>query len=232
EVDVSQANSRHGLLFSTQDGGTTWTSTPLPFGGSIVFTSDAVGWLAGSQWATVAPNTLARTADGGKTWTTQTLTLPEGIIVWLTSVGQPIFFDQQNGIVPVNVRQSTLIYATHNGGASWTKTAELAIAADDFQWQPLDSGSGRSAWIKVGRSLFVTHDAGATWETIYPDTDLLAAALVARSDTRAYALIGEGMCASASSTSTSGCINWSTILRTTDGGHTWETVWTYEYQYP
>lgn len=232
EVDVSQANSRRGLLFSTQDGGGTWTSTPLPFGGSIVFTSDSVGWLTGSQWATVTPNTLARTTDGGKTWTTQTLPLPEGAIVWLTTVGQPIFFDRQNGIVPVNVRQSTLIYATHNGGASWTKTAELAIAVDDFQEQPFDSASGRSAWIRVGGSLFVTHDAGATWATVHPDTDLRAAELLVRSDTTAYALTLEGMCASASGTLTSGCTNRSTILRTSDGGHTWDTVWTYEYQYP
>lgn len=233
EVDVSYANSRRGLLFSTQDGGSTWASASLPFSGSIVFASYTVGWLVGAQWATVTANTLARTDDGGKTWTSQTLPLPESSVSMYIPMGQPFFFDRQNGIVPVNVGQSTVIYATHNGGTSWAQTTELANTASDFQAQPFDTGSGRSVWIKDGRRLFVTHDAGATWATVQPDTDLGGAELVAYSDTKVFALTAHGMCPSDSSDPSSyNCTNTSTILGTTDGGQTWETLRTDVSQYP
>ncbi|MGZ3681366.1 MAG: WD40/YVTN/BNR-like repeat-containing protein, partial [Ktedonobacterales bacterium] len=217
EVNLSQTHLRNGLLFSTQDGGATWTSFALPFTGSITFTSLSVGWLVESDWATLN-NTLVGTHDGGKTWTAQTLPLPQGIAATHIVVGLPRFFDQQNGIVPVNVGESTVMYATHNGGTSWAQTATLANFTGDDQAPPFDAGSGHSAWVVVGHNLFTTHNAGATWAAIQHDAHLSGAlAMAMRSDTKGYALTENGTCASFKSN----CTIQTAIIRTTDGGHTW-----------
>lgn len=217
EIAVGPIHLRDGLLFSTQDGGATWTSSALPFTGSMTFTSPSVGWLVGSDWATLN-NTLVGTHDGGKTWIVQTLPLPQGIAATHTVVGLPRFFDRQKGIVPVNIGQSTVLYATRNGGASWAQAATLANFTGDDQAQPVDASFGRSAWVAVGHSLFTTRDAGATWAAVDHDAHFIGVeSLLMRSDTQAFALTENGTCASFKSN----CAIHTTLLRTSDGGHTW-----------
>ena len=65
------ADPTTGTLYHTSDGGATWTSTTVPFGGgSLMFVDPMNGWeliglSAGMSHQAVA---IFRTSDGGATW--------------------------------------------------------------------------------------------------------------------------------------------------------------------
>lgn len=105
-----------GVIFSTVDGGRTWTAeeSPVPttlFG--VDFADVLHGWVVGME------SVMLATADGGKTWHTQDIPVPSAFSLSLYDVD----VDGQWGWA---VGESGLLLHSDDGGRSW-KRAELPI---------------------------------------------------------------------------------------------------------
>lgn len=139
-------NSEPGQLFSTTDGGITWSLTatavgsesqyntksdknPLPFGGRVSFCNPETGWVSGS-FTTTSANKLFRTLDGGRTWKQQSLSLPANLSDGNLDVSAPptLFSDNsKDGVLTAscNPKSGTsadfneIFYITHDGGTTW-----------------------------------------------------------------------------------------------------------------
>ncbi len=72
-----------GQLWSTSDGGTTWTllasgDKAPDWPANLRFTSPTEGWADVTQWTVDSTPRLAHTTDGGRTWTSSSLPMPKG----------------------------------------------------------------------------------------------------------------------------------------------------------
>ncbi|MBV9758991.1 MAG: DUF1906 domain-containing protein [Acidobacteriaceae bacterium] len=119
-----------GELFTTEDGGRTWSalSSP-PIAGPIQFVSQSTGWLMGG----VHGDELYGTQDGGKVWTQKIIPVPENVHPYLIPGSQqsvrPLFegFSFQaagsgllSALVHVGpVTMDRVVYVTDDGGTSW-----------------------------------------------------------------------------------------------------------------
>jgi photosystem II stability/assembly factor-like uncharacterized protein len=182
------ADPTTGTLYHTADGGGTWTSTTVPFGGgSIMFDQDDDGWelvglSAGMSHEAVA---IYRTIDGGATWS-RVFTNDPGTPG--SSDSLPLVGDK-NGITAVSKRHAWVtgaqpspnfiyVYATLDGGKTWTHQ-DLSIPAAykgamTGPSQPVFL-SGIDAVLPVllfantnGSVFYVSHDGGQNWSATTP----------------------------------------------------------------
>jgi photosystem II stability/assembly factor-like uncharacterized protein len=164
------------LLYSTDDGGTTWSAVPGSNASilrgivTVEFHDKQIGWAGGAA--------VMKTTDGGRSWVTQVE----------TATVREFFIHDEMTAVGVGKRS---ILRTVDGGATWTD-----VVPDDERIVDLravhfvDSsngwiaGSGREEMIE-GRSVvytvvLTTRDGGATWtvkEFSYETTGMEAASL-------------------------------------------------------
>jgi len=89
-------------LYTTQDGGNTWTSTSYPGNGLYFFSADT-GWALA--------NKIQLTTDGGKTWTA---------ISDVSWTPQMDFISEQVGWAVATAGNDIALVKTDNGGAKWT----------------------------------------------------------------------------------------------------------------
>jgi photosystem II stability/assembly factor-like uncharacterized protein len=113
-LDSLNGNAAGGLLHSTNDGGSTWSSKDVcRFGcSSVVFVDTLYGWTSGSK-------ALHRTTDGGLTWQDQTSfidTRPEPANWWKATHLAAI--DSNNAIFGGEYG----LWVTFNGGAGTTSS--------------------------------------------------------------------------------------------------------------
>ena len=109
-------------LFTTADGGSTWTETNYPNDLSwgdepitgIGFSTDKIGFVSLPITAKRVGPYVERTDDGGATW--QMADLPP------INDGTPLSpaFDGANGILPVELNYGTVYYRTDDYGKTWT----------------------------------------------------------------------------------------------------------------
>jgi photosystem II stability/assembly factor-like uncharacterized protein len=99
-------------LYTTLDGGQTWTPYALPTAyGSVQFLSPLQGWYLGaSSTEATAEIRLYRTVDGGATWEP---------IVSLGWTGALDFVNSQSGWVAARAGDAQALVATSNGGLAW-----------------------------------------------------------------------------------------------------------------
>lgn len=213
-------------VFRSVDGGKTWrnvsnalpasTDGPppgqLPFGGrksGIQFLNVSTGWITG----TVVANDrswLYVSHDGGATWYQQSLPLPSGVPSAQLSLGSPTFFSATDGVLPVTFSDSimergiaTAIYATHDGGKTWTGTTPLPLAS-----VVVDFADEQHGWATDGTVLYRTGDGGQRWVKLSPDANFKqVTSLDFVSSALGWALSEQGQN--------------SLLLKTTDGGETW-----------
>lgn len=147
-TDTGAFGERAALL-ATVDGGLSWKSRALPAPGRIRFSDPLNGWLA----ATAPANALFRTADGGKHWKPVTLPLPAGDDFAGMQPSLPIFDDALNGTVPATViqgdRAQLALYATRDGGATWTLASTTATAVPVVGTNIAASALAASDWTAV-----------------------------------------------------------------------------------
>jgi len=149
-------------VYHTADGGSSWTSHPVPDGGTfydIDFVDDLHGWIGG--WVFTAGDTRGAvyyTADGGLTWTRQ----------WLAPNHNNIIYDVEaiDASTAWAVGQGSLsgvgevLIHTSNGGATWSDAfggTAAGLLAIDF----VDPQFGWA--VGVAGSITHTEDGGATW---------------------------------------------------------------------
>ena len=161
-----------GHLWATSDGGTHWTKVGhVVRSGASEFTSARQGWhlVVGDPLSWDATG-LYVTDDGGVSWHTYNVA-PGAKVISL-----PVFAGQQ-GLIATQAGAShvTLLF-TSDGGQTWKATAPVNVPAPTvylqnpssaFLWTvevggPKDPG-GPAALEDI---LYITHDAGRTWQRI------------------------------------------------------------------
>ena len=217
-------------IYRTTDGGKTWVNVAnalaastdgpapghLPFGGAksgIYFLNASTGWITGTV---LVPGLtwLFVTHDGGSTWYQQKLSLPPGVPSAQLSLRPPLFFSATEGILPVSVSNSasgagiaTVIYTTHDGGASWNSTTPVPAALNVVDFIDVQHG-----WLTDGTTLYVTNDGGQHWTKIVPGSNFKRVTqLDFVSSTEGWAIGGQSKGAPF-------------LLKTIDGGQTWTPV--------
>ena len=155
-----------GTILATVDGGTTWHQQPsgnLPDLTTVGFLDAEHGWAAGS-------NSVFRTTDGGLAWTEAAVGSGE----WTLDAASVDFVDATHGWVAGSTpghteygRASGVVYATQDGGATWTRqdVALGAVHAVEF----VDDQYGWAAY--EGGGFMRTTDGGSTWENCRIITD-------------------------------------------------------------
>ena len=177
------AGSNAVAVFQTTDGGATWTQTytndpnlpgasdSLPLGGlkSDLLPRDMqTAWVGGVIYS---PGTvyLFRTDDGGQNWSTVNLELPSGAENFELGIDrdQMQFVSANDGFLVVRMSgdsTQTAVYATSDGGDTWTLTPTLIPEAGKS-----DFISAEEVVIYNGEQFYITRDAARTWVTVSPD---------------------------------------------------------------
>jgi hypothetical protein len=142
--------------------------TPASFGKNdpvaAQFLSASLGWTVDIEVSATSTKDLViyRTSDGGGAWKSVTLPWQDEGLANLVGVQ---FVDARHGYVTVGLGEATsrrpgFLFATSDGGATWTK---LTVPYGGFT-SPTDGwlvGGG----VNYARNLFsVTHDGGHTWQ--------------------------------------------------------------------
>ncbi len=126
------------IVLRTKDGGQTWKVSSLGEGStvsSIYFTSPNNGWLMTSWNSTGIKESKAlySTNDGGATWKevmqneAYNPNLPSSEIPISGVVTGMIFKDNSNGFVTLQTGALPKIYATTDGGRSWSKGPTFVV---------------------------------------------------------------------------------------------------------
>lgn len=159
-------------LYKTEDGGKKWnklTSTEdenatIPFDSKtgIIFIDSHNGWIT-TQIPQNAYIGLFRTTDGGVTWMQQELTIPEKYSTSEFTTYPPVFFTARDGLLlsyAFDDQPKQLVYATHDGGATWTQIDEKGDST--FQWsytEKEDVGQASGWTITYENKTWTTSDA-------------------------------------------------------------------------
>jgi uncharacterized repeat protein (TIGR01451 family) len=165
-------------IWSTADGGVTWTQQTLPAGASVLHSLDFVdaqnGWAVGAKYigddAYGDPEHRAivyHTTNGGQTWSEQILSMD--LQVTLTAVD---FVDASYGwavgFAHTSSEPDGLTFHTTDGGQTWQRQTpgSFMMGLRDVQFSDRNRGYAvgtgyGSAW---GPPVWRTMDGGATWE--------------------------------------------------------------------
>jgi photosystem II stability/assembly factor-like uncharacterized protein len=175
-----------GTLYRTEDGGETWASNPVPFGNARMrFFDFEKGWALASLGVAAGSNAVAtfQTTDGGKTWDRTFTNHPQ-----VAGSSEDIPMGGLKGVFfPLNMETAWVggviyapgtvyLYRTDDGGRHWkpvplkspvdSQDAQLSI--EDIQFVTATDGflSMQVTQNAILRVLYVTHDAGDTWELL------------------------------------------------------------------
>lgn len=228
----------------TTDGGLHWQKFTAPSLGSeinsIFFTNNNIGYIAGNNYPYGALS--MKTSDGGSTW----IDLSNHLTQDLYSLHFP------SKSVGYAVGDAGTILKTENGGASWNKLTINATEKFNSVWFTNDSKGfavngigyvysttdGGASWISkklnsqsnsltsiyfptqdvgfvvgAANSIYKTIDAGAHWVDISINNNYKLESVFFKDSNTGFAVGND-------------YYDGSMIMKTTDGGTTWDYVWT------
>ncbi len=178
-------------ILRTQDGGYTWVDVSPPLSGTATkvtafFQGTENAWVlytnADDEPLAEAPS-VWMTTDGGSTWGAGA-PLPLSGMEEFFAPGNFAFSDASRGWLLIHIgagmsHDYSEIFATQNGGTSWTRIADptspdvgglmslpntaLAFASDTWGWATKDNQA-----ILPGGYFEQTTDGGASWEDVFP----------------------------------------------------------------
>lgn len=237
-------------LFRTNDGGNSWqrvaggpatsqipgttddgygTVPPFTANARVTFTNATTGWMIGATYHsnTTSTSWLYVTHDAGTTWQQIKLAFsPQAMAVWT-----PSFFDEHNGLFPVMVGgpapqyvNQTAIYSTYDGGKQWVQSALVPFDITSSQFFNVNA-----AWAGANdqeKTFYITNDGWKHWTkhvTTSTFKQLYGFSFV--TPQLGWAL-GENRTGSAMPEPGGGRRPGDiiSILRTTDGGQTWQAI--------
>jgi len=210
-------------VYHTTDGGAVWRyeSTVRYASGPVEFMSTKVGFVGGSA----ASNELYQTTDGGESWSEAVLPRLSHLII--DPPGILDFTDPEHGFLPVmssGVTKSAAGWCmdeTSDGGTTWTDVA-LPPVGMPFAWSVVSSQD----WFWAGPDAVMhTTDGGRTWATVKPNRPLTDISyLHFASDEVGVALITTSTCPSPGLSGIGSCVPLTGLVRTEDGGKTWQSL--------
>jgi photosystem II stability/assembly factor-like uncharacterized protein len=189
-VQIPNVDFFTGTLYHTTDGGVTWTSTAVPFGGAYIQFLDASnGHLLADRGAGAGSNAveLYQTSDGGMSWMSvfhndPTRTGSSDALPLSGIKNGMVFLNTNTGWVTGSrpVDGEVYLYITHDGGVSWAKQMvplPPGIITNQFLAQA-PTFFGQDGYLPISiyypgsviQSFYVTHDGGITWSGDPTDT--------------------------------------------------------------
>jgi photosystem II stability/assembly factor-like uncharacterized protein len=176
-----------GRLYRTSDGGLTWTSADVPFGGARIQFLDAnTGRALADRGAGLGSNSVEmfQTADGGATWSSVFHNDPtrsnSNDSLPLSGIKNGItYLDANTGWVTGSrpVGGEVYLFVTLDGGASWAaQSIPLPAGYESFQTMPqAPFFFERDGFLPLMITLpdrteltfYLTEDGGASWTVVY-----------------------------------------------------------------
>jgi photosystem II stability/assembly factor-like uncharacterized protein len=172
-----------GMLYHTSDGGLTWTSVAVPFGGAnLQFLNESTGRALADRGAGMGSNSVEmyQSSDGGENWISvfnndptrpdSSGSLPLGGIK-----NGMTFLDANTGWVTGTrpVDGEIYLFVTHDGGATWSQQfIPLPMGYESYQYVPqapvIFGNDGFLPLIIVlpgmtDFTFYTTQDGGTTW---------------------------------------------------------------------
>ncbi len=210
------SNFSVGLLYSTQDGGTTWQPHQIPLGEPAYFIDVQNGWVAGGP-----AGKLYRTQDGAESWQEQA---PASNAHYQL----PIFVDDTNAMLPVVARDGDSpdaeFFGTEDAGQSWTLAGRVPLEPDT----PFDTSLPFSASTLIvpnsNRLVHLVDDQLIESQ----NADALSSDIVALDMVSAQDGWGKWMTGTCAATGNIGkdltCARETRLLSTNDGGGHWASI--------
>ncbi|SEO12862.1 Por secretion system C-terminal sorting domain-containing protein [Flavobacterium sp. CF108] len=197
--NVGYAAGEHGSLFKTTDGGITWNWVSFQNGRidgthiyGLYFLDENTGFATGQR------GRIVKTTDGGKTWTENSPTY--------NSINKLDFLTKDIGYAQVG----NSFYKTVNAGKKWSFVGQIdgqsfySVSTFDF----IDENNGYAATGGTyGGQFFKTKDGGVTWEMLGDVIDEGINTMVVINQQTIYI---------------SGGYNQQKMMKSIDGGNTWE----------
>jgi photosystem II stability/assembly factor-like uncharacterized protein len=212
-------------LYHTSGGGANWEKvdgagalTGDDNKGSLYFRDSQTGWLASFDPHTRRSTRVYWTRDGGHSWQAQDFP-------GATRVSLPRFFTPTEGVLVTD----RAVYRSHDGGATWTKAID---GSQQVYFVDADH------WFRIqGQAIEMSPDHGVTWSPPKPWNPPLPAgwsqstltfvspsvALLTITDSRVISIYGAGRVGESYNMTINSPPHYS-ILRTTNGGVSWEQV--------
>ena len=203
---------RISVVLKTTDGGNTWEYLDIPQAGNVhasglFFLTDETGWIIGRNGYVI------KTTDGGDSWVEQSFDL-------LGSLEAVFFIDDDTGWV-VGSGNQFVLYKTTNGGESWENKSfgeeqfwlkDVVFVDEDTGWVS-GSKAAESGFIPI---IMKTADGGDHWS--YQELPDLAPAQYVEIASLSFISETTGWASYSSIWSTKR----GSVLKTTDGGQSWE----------
>jgi photosystem II stability/assembly factor-like uncharacterized protein len=207
--------------------------------GPIAFSSATTGWL--SSYSPADPSTpgVLVTHDAGATWSQQPLTLSSATVGCPCSPGPFVVFDDLHLVFEVQSQASgrTTLMITSNGGVTWTPRAlpggsqgRVGFYGTYHGWLFDQSALSKTSFTSPAQPLplYRTDDGGVTWARVQTnlqlqskDGQIISLYFIDTSD--GFALRAKAASAGCTTPGIGCALVWS-MLKTTDGGHTWSVV--------
>lgn len=219
--DIPEPGGFHAVLLSTSDGGTNWQPVnvgPLAAIGAVTFRDALEGWVLAADCGGVpsldpCPMVFLSTVDGGESWTSQPIDLRQDYTFELLATDATLFLTG-----PGNLGASVALRST-DGGAGWQAMTHPALDLREIDFVDAEvgyalssSGYGRPS---TAPDLYRTDDAGRSWQRIGPVP-------VDWNGKLAFRDAQHGFSAGSTCSQDQQCVL--KISATSDGGQSWETV--------
>ncbi len=193
------AGAHNGLLFTSSNGGASWTN--VPFEGELTGTLHALEvdprsagtWYAGMEGDHPWTSGVYKTTDGGKIW--KMLPGTKGKAVWSVTL-----FPANPDVIAAGTEDG--VYRSLDGGALWKHISApgnaefrpvVSLAFDPVNSEIVYAGTTHLPWR--------TSNGGASWEPIHAgmidDSDVFSIQVDARKPESVYASACSGLYASA-----------------------------------
>jgi photosystem II stability/assembly factor-like uncharacterized protein len=202
EVADGGLGSEYYTFYETRNGGMTWKLVPIappgPAEGETPGTlhlsnicGDEVGFYEGGKFVITYGDSgddkpkgyvsISISTNFGNSWQDKKLPLPDKWRDDYTAPFSPVFFGPNDGFLPVELFGQDdhsrtylefLLYATGDGGQSWSLRTSLAEGKNGLTGSACDIISRKDIVVRMGRKLNVSHNGAVTWRTIEPNIDL------------------------------------------------------------